>query len=120
MGNTRRPPPPEPTPPRRRRRARDPEQRNNQLVRLAVDLVEDQLRDGTASAQVITHYIKEGSLRTRLEMERLERENKLLEAKVKDLESSSNSEELYKQAIRAMGIYRGEDEEDYDDGNDNY
>lgn len=91
----------------RRRPALTPEARENQLVSLAVDLAEQQLRDGTASSQVITHYLKLGSTKASLEKEKLERENELLRAKTENLESAKRVEELYKEALDAMKIYSG-------------
>jgi len=95
------------------------EGREAQLVSLAVDLAERQLQDGTASSQVISHYLKLGSTRERLEQERLSRENELLKAKVEQLASSRRVEELYEQALGAMRTYAGqnslEDSEDYYD-----
>ena len=84
-----------------------PEARENQLISLAVDLAEKQLLEGTASAQVITHYLKLGTANARLEREKLERENKLLEAKTKAIENSERMEELYSNAINAMREYGG-------------
>jgi len=105
--------------PRRRRRppATTPEGRENQLVSLAVDLVEKQLREGTASAQVITHYLKLGSTREKLEQAKLRGENKLLDAKVESMASMQRQEELYADALKAMSDYSGKDspEEEYDD-----
>lgn len=94
-----------------------PEARENQLVSLAVDLAEQQLRDGTASSQVITHYLKLGSTRASLEKEKLIAENKLLEAKTEMVKSAKVSEELYTKALAAMRSYQGNMglEEDYDD-----
>lgn len=89
------------------RPALTPEARENQLIALAVDLAEKQLIEGTASSQVITHYLKLGSTRERLEKEKLEQENKMLKAKTEALESSKHSEELYQQAIEAMRLYSG-------------
>lgn len=96
--------------------ASTPEGRESQLTAYALDLAEKQLRDGTASAQVISHYLKLGSSRERLEQDRLARENELLRAKVAQLESSGSTEALYEKAIRAMKQYQGrpDDEEDYD------
>lgn len=94
------------------RPALTPEARENQLIALAVDLAEQQLRDGTASSQVITHYLKLGTVREKLERERLENENKLLKAKTEAVESSKSSEELYSNAIEAFKGYRGELDED--------
>jgi hypothetical protein len=92
------------------------EGRENQLVSLAISLAEQQLADGTASAQVITHYLKLGSTREALEQERLAGENELVKAKIEHMASSAKVEELYDEAIKAMRRYRGEDDEaDYDD-----
>lgn len=96
------------------RPALTPEARENQLISLAVDLAEQQLREGTASSQVITHYLKLGSTRERLERERLMAENKLLKAKTEQVASLKNIEELYKDAIVAMRDYSGHgDNDDY-------
>ena len=92
---------------KRSRPALTPEARENQLISLAVDLAEQQLREGTASSQVITHYLKLGSTRERLERERLEQENALLRAKTAAVQSSQHSEELYEKAIAAMKSYAG-------------
>lgn len=91
------------------------EGRENQLVSLAVDLAERQLADGTASAQVISHYLKLGSTRELLEQERLSRENELLRAKVEQLASTKKVEELYQSALNAMRTYAGQDPMDFDD-----
>lgn len=94
------------------------EGRDNQLIALAMDLAERQMREGTASAQVISHYLKMGSPRERLEQERLIRENELLKEKVEQLASSKRMEELYEDAINAMRTYSGQKPVhggDYDD-----
>jgi hypothetical protein len=95
-------------PARRRSPATTPEARENQLISAAVDLAERQLGDGTASAQVITHYLKLGSSRERLEQERLSRENVLLEAKAEAMASAKHIEVLYSQAMVAFRGYQGE------------
>ena len=99
---------------RRLRPALSPEARENQLVSLAVDLAEQQLLDGTASSQVITHYLKLGSSREKLERERLAEENKLLKAKTEQIESQKRIEELYADAISAMKRYSGQGGSDDD------
>ncbi len=97
------------------RPALTPEARENQLISLAVDLAERQLIEGTASSQVITHYLKLGSTRERLERERLEEENNLLRAKVKAIDSTEEIKALYKNAIDAFRTYSGHgDEDEYD------
>lgn len=90
------------------RPAMTPDAREKQMIALAMDNAEQQLRDGTASSQLITHFLKLGSQRERLERERLEEENKLLRAKTEALQSAKNIEELYSNAIAAMQDYRGE------------
>lgn len=104
---------------RKMRPALTPEARENQLISLAVDLAEKQLQEGTASSQVITHYLKLGSTRERLERERLEEENKLLKAKTEQIKSAEKSEEMYRKALKAMSRYSGhmnmdEDDDDFD------
>lgn len=105
--------------PRQRRPAITDEDRENQLVTLAIDLAEKQLAEGTASAQVITHYLKLGSTREKLEQQRLERENQLLEARVETMASAKKVEELYAAALEAMRQYAGREmermDDDYDD-----
>lgn len=92
------------------------ESRENQLVALAVDLAEKQIRDGTATSQVITHYLKLGSAREALERDKLRSENELLIARIEREGSNGKAEALYADAIRAFGTYRGEDPEpDYED-----
>jgi hypothetical protein len=83
------------------------EGREKQLVAKAVDLAERQLEDGTASAQVISFYLKLGSTREILEQERLRHENDLLQAKTESLASQARMEEIYSNAIKALGIYSG-------------
>lgn len=92
---------------RKMRPALTPEARENQMISLAVDLAEQQLRDGTASSQVITHFLKLGSTKAELEKEKMKRENKLLEAKAKSIESSDEMKVLYENAIKAMRNYAG-------------
>lgn len=89
-----------------------PEARENQMVALAVNLAEQQLRDGTASSQVITHYLRLGSTKERVEKEILELQKDLIKAKTEALESSKRIEELYANAIKAMRVYGGADEEE--------
>lgn len=94
------------------RPALTPEARENQLISLAVDLAEQQLRDGTASSQVITHYLKLGTTRERLEKELLEREVELKKAKTESIQSAERIEKLYSEAITAMRNYGGRGDPD--------
>ena len=98
--------------------ANSPKDRENQLVSLAADLAERQLRDGTASAMVITHYLKLGSSREGLEQEKIRHENELAKAKKELMESQKQIEGLISDALAAMQSYKGvgsmEEEPSYD------
>lgn len=90
-----------------RRPARTPEEREMQMISLAVDLAERQLEEGNASSQVITHYLKLASQREKLEREKIIEENKLLKAKTEAIKSQKTIEELYRNALEAMREYSG-------------
>ena len=94
-------------PPVKSRPALSPETRENQLIALAVDLAEKQLREGTASSQVISHFLKLGSTVANLEKERLKNEVALMKAKTESIKTAKNIENLYKEAIDAMRSYGG-------------
>jgi len=99
---------------RKIRPAITPEARENQLISLAIDLVEQRLIDGTASSQETTHFLKLGSSKAMLEKEKLAKENELLKAKTEALESAKEVEKLYKEALKAMREYSGNgDPDDY-------
>lgn len=102
---------------RKRRPAQTDKGREDQLISLAVDLAEKQLVEGSASSQVITHYLKLGSSREKLEQERLAKENELLKTKIDHMASARRVEELYAEALNAMKSYAGQDsfEEDHDE-----
>lgn len=87
--------------------AYSPDARESQMIYLATALAEQQLKDGTASAQVITHYLKLGTSIARLEKEKLQKENELLRAKTEALASAKEVEVLYKEALDAMRSYSG-------------
>lgn len=102
------------------RPATTPEARENQLIALAVDLAEKQLMEGTASSQVITHYLKLGSTKEKIEKEILQEQKKLVQAKTENLQSAKRIEELYTKAIDAMKNYSGQtnnndEDDDYED-----
>lgn len=100
--------------PRKRRPALTPEARENQMISLAVDLAEKQLMEGTASSQVITHYLKLGSTKERIEKEILEKQKDLIEAKTKAYQSAEELKDLYADALKAMRNYSGQgDPDDY-------
>ena len=96
------------------RPALTPEARENQMIALAMDLAEQQLRDGTASSQLITEFVKRGSTKARLEKEILQEQKELMAAKTENLKSAQRIEELYADAIKAMRTYAGRgDDDDY-------
>lgn len=100
---------------RRRPPARSPEERQNQMISLAYDLVEERLRNGTATSQETTQFIKMGSVREQVELERLRRENELLRAKTENLSNAQHIEDMYRGAIAAMRSYSGSGEEEEED-----
>lgn len=99
-------------PQRRMRPALTPEARENQMISLAMDLAEQQLRDGTASSQLITEFVKRGSTKARLEKEILAEQKELMAAKTESLKSAQRIEELYADAIKAMRNYAGHGDSD--------
>ena len=94
----------------KRRPSMDPEARMQQLINLSVNLAEKQLEEGTASSQIITHYLKMATQMAQLERQQLEEEIKLLKAKTEALESEKEENNLYKEVIRALHDYRGGDD----------
>ena len=96
--------------------ARTPEGREQQLAAYAYDLVEKRLLEGTASSQVITHFLKLGTTKAELEKEKLRKENKLLEARASAIEDSKEYKVLVEDAIKAIKGYQGlSDTEEYED-----
>jgi len=97
-----------PGPKKPTRPATTPEGRENQLINMAIQLVEQRMADGTASAQETVHFLKLGTTRERLEQEKIKHENELLQARVETMASMKNVEELYGQALNAMRQYSGQ------------
>ncbi len=103
------------------RPALNPEMREQQLISLAVDLVEQRLRDGTASAQETVHFLKLASQKAKYDTERAALENELIKAKTQAIHDAADMKTLYKDAIEAMKRYSGnagssyEEEDEYDD-----
>lgn len=85
--------------------AQTPEGREATLIAYAYDLVERRLREGTASSQETTHFLKLGSMREKLELEKLKKENALLEVKADAITSEADKSKMYKDAIEAMQRY---------------
>ena len=100
---------------KRRAPATTPEARENQIISDALDLAEKQIQDGSASAQVITHFLKLGSSREKLEQERLRGEVGLMQAKQELMESAQRIENMYSEALDAMRSYQGRESRQSDD-----
>lgn len=94
------------------------EARENQMINLAINLAEKQLIEGTASAQVITHYLKLGSMKEKMEKDMMREQIKLLTAKTEALKSAKHVEELYAEAMSAFRRYSGQ--ADYEEADDRY
>jgi hypothetical protein len=95
------------------------EGREDQLTAQAYDLVEKRIRDGTASAQETVHFLKVGSRVNQLQLQKLERENEVLRARLAESEARRSSEDIYAKALRAFKGYSGEepiDPEEFGDG----
>lgn len=99
---------------RKVRPASTPEADENQMIYLATNLARQQMLDGTASSQVITHYLKLGTEAKKLELEKLRHENRLIAAKTEAIESSKRTEELVNNALEAFKRYSGQRSVDYD------
>jgi hypothetical protein len=104
-----------PPPKKRRPPATTPEARENQVIAAAYDLAEKQILEGTASSQVISHFLKLGSSKERIEKKILEKELDLIQAKTEAIKSAKSTEELYKNALNAMRSYSGRGGSDNDD-----
>lgn len=95
MSNKKRPP------------ARTPEARENQLISMAIDLVEKQLLDGSASSQILTHFLRLATAKEKLQNEKLKSDLRVAEAKIKAIENQDEIKVLYEQALDAMKRYGG-------------
>ena len=91
--------------------ASTPEGRENEMIMLAYQEVERRIRDHTATSQELCHFLKMGSEKERLEREKLEVEMELQRAKADSIESGKHMEELYNNAIAAMKLYGGSEED---------
>ena len=97
--------------PKRVRPATSPKEREDEMINLAMNLAEQQLRDGTATPSVIVHYLKLGSTRGIIENEMLSKKSDLLKAQKEKIDSDKRMEDLYEQALNAMKVYGGQVED---------
>lgn len=86
--------------------------RENQMVSMAIDLAEKQLRDGTASSQIITHYLKLGSTVEKLNSDYMKKKMELMDAQIKAIDSAKELKDLYEEAIDAMKLYSGNNQDE--------
>ena len=100
---------------KRNRPATTPEARENQMINYAVDLAEQQIKDGTASSQVITHFLKLGTTKERIEKEILNERKELLKAQTEAMRSAERVEKIYSEALDAMRRYSGNEGVSEDD-----
>lgn len=100
---------------KRGRPATTPKAREDELINDAYTLARRQLRDGSASSQVITHFVKAGSMREELEQQRLSYENQLTQQKMAHMKEQAEREQTYKEALNAMRSYSGHEPEPDDD-----
>ena len=109
---------------KRSRPALTPEARENQLIAKAMNVAEQQLDNGTASSQIICHYLKLGTVKAQLELERERKEIELIKAKASAMASNERIEKLYAEALNAMKLYAGAGgevrEEEFDDYDSEY
>lgn len=78
---------------------------DSQNIALATDLVRERLINGTASSQETTHYLKLGSEKSRLEIEKLKRENELLRAKTEEIKAHKQMNDMIQEALMAFKSY---------------
>lgn len=107
-------------PKRRRRRAQSPEEREAQLISLAMDRVEERMMNGTASSQEYVHFLRAASTKERYEKEKLALELELVKAKTENLRMAQKNEQMYADALRAFKLYTGVEEVDDEDDEDLY
>lgn len=106
--------------PKKIRPALTPEARENQLIALAIDCVEERLLNRTASSQETVHFLKLASSKYKVELEKMKLENELIQAKTKAIEDAADMKELYAEAIKAMRLYSGQSSQPEDDEEDDY
>ena len=98
-----------------RRKAQSPEEREAQLISLAMDRVEERMMNGTASSQEYVHFLRAASTKERYEREKVALELELVKAKTENLRMQQKNEEMYANALRAFKRYTGATDEDEED-----
>lgn len=83
-----------------------PEGRENQLIALAYDKVEERIINNQATSQELVHFLRLGTEKAKLEKEKLKIDKELAEAKIKSLGSDEELKELTKKALTAFSSYK--------------
>ena len=100
---------------RSRRRAMTAEERENQLISLALDRVEERMLNGTASGQEYVQFIRMASSKARAENEKLKLELDLVRAKTENLRQQQRTDEMFANAIAAFKRYSGAEDDEEED-----
>lgn len=96
----------------KRRPATTTQARENQMIALAMDVVEKKMLSGIASSQETVHFLRLGTETARLERLKLEQDIKLKEAQVENLAAAGRIEELYGKAMDAFKGYQPSQDDD--------
>ena len=84
-----------------------PEAYENRLINKAYKAVEKRIDSGEATAAELVHFLRQGSIREQMELEKLKKENELLKVKTESIASQKEVKELYADAINAFRRYSG-------------
>ena len=88
------------------------EGRDAQMASLAYDVVEQRMRDGTATSQETTYFLKLANKNQALEKIKLEKQIELLEAKTEQIKAAKRMDEVYMDAIAHFKIYAGDNDDE--------
>lgn len=99
----------------KRPKSPSPARRRNQILAAAMNLAEERILSGTASSQLLVHFLKEASSKHSLEMEQLKAQNRLLSAKADSVDAAKKTDKMYAEALKAMRRYSGAPVGDDDD-----
>lgn len=90
-------------------------ERERENMFLATELAAKQLRDGTAKAQVVTHYLRMSSPREDIERRMMEAKIALLEGQLAACQNDMATQALIIEALESLREYRGSGEVQYED-----
>lgn len=87
--------------------ARTPEAQENEMIALAMEAARKKIEDGSASSQIIVHFLQLGTEKARLEREKLRAESTLAMAKAEAMKSLQTSDQITEEALSAFKRYQG-------------